>query len=311
MFDLPPARNFQELSQRLNKQFYENYDVDYFADRAITLSGIVAKPNEFASVLSAGFEIGKIKVGEITDIDTDSLINSSKREVVLNSYHAIETLFRLLFAHVESHDCPWLGLVDLNNPNDFKKRLKQLLDDKYFKEPNSEALPQVFSGNRKVFETLSDEEWDKHKRHIHESVMRMGHDLLSSAEYNVYKHGAALFDTQFGFNFADVINMEKQDTFIYLHKVRDKKEKEITETYYQTYKFTKWEYRFATTMLATFLTNNLINIAAKRLGVKDEVMIRPFNELEPNKFLETGIIADSMGDRLFTNTYARKKKPKK
>jgi len=307
MFDKQPT-NDVELHDLLNKQFYAEYDTDYFLDKAIINAGMIAKPLEYIRILSAGYEVGKIKIGELDEVDARSFSKNAKRELVVNSYHGIETFFRLLFACVEYPKCTWLGLVELNDFAAFKKRVNQISAHTYFKDDQSEVLAELLLGPREGIPDLDDGGWEKNKRVIQDLVDRIAHDLLSTPDYNVYKHGVALFDTEFGFSLGDIIKMDKQEAFIFLSKAQKKTETEIIETYSKNYKFMKWEIRFATTYLTGHLISNLVNLSSVRLGVKKSASIKPFHHYDLHQILETGIITDTIGELLVERHYARKKK---
>lgn len=307
MFDKPPS-NASELHGMLNTEFYEKYDVDYFYNKTIFLAGVLASPQEYLDVLSRGFEIGKIKIGKMPSTDTKWITNYAKQEIVINSYHSIESFFRLLFAHVERSDCPWLGVLDLRDFNSFKKRIDSLLNRKYFKANHDEVLSSMLLGSREAYTTLSDEDWSKNVKNMLDLLDRAGHDLLSTPDYNVFKHGAALFNTEMGFNFADVIKADKQDSFMFLSSTTKKEEKKIIKKYFKTYKFMKWEIRFATTVLVTRLMTNLLELEALRLGLKEGANVQSFHQYDLHKMLETGIIPATISEGLFEQHIQRKKK---
>src|SRR5665213_1646835 len=142
MLEKPPA-NYKELHDQLNKEFYEHYDVDYFNNKAIFLAGMLANPDDYLEVLAKGFKIGKIKVGAMDKTDTKWTKDFAKQELVINSYHSIESFFRLLFAHIEYPECPWLGVLELGDFKEFKKRIKDLMERKYFKQDHEKNLTTV------------------------------------------------------------------------------------------------------------------------------------------------------------------------
>lgn len=300
MLDEPRPKKVEELNEQLNRKFYNSFDVAYFSDRALVLACTIAKSGDIIQMLRTGFEVGKIKVEDIKEIQDISIIRSAKRDIVINSYHSIETFFRLLFAHVENPECPWIGLADLNDVHEFKKRLRKLVKDEYFRQGNKSAFVQLVSGSREVFASLNDEQWSKHSEHIHDIILNFANDVLKSPDYNIHKHGAALFETSFGFNLGNIIEAVEQETYLFINKHRYKTEKAIVEDYTLTYKFAKWEYRFASTIICKYLLTNLMNVSATRLGVKVSVELLPFDKIDPKNFIETGIVAESLGELLFS-----------
>lgn len=310
MFDKPPE-NAEELHSQLNKEFYEKYDKDYFYNKAIFLAGILASTEQYLEVLSKGYEIGKIKIGKMESTDTKWAKDFAKQELVINSYHSIESFFRLLFAHIEQPECPWLGVLNLRDFKTFKKRIEQLLNRKYFMKNHNEALAYYLIGTKEAYEGLSDEDWEKNVKNVVDLVDRIGHDLLSTPDYNVFKHGAALFNTEMGFQLADVIKVEKQDSFMFLSNTYEKEDKRIIKKYFKTYKFMKWEIRFATTILVTRLMTNLLELEALRLKIKDSATVQSFHQFNFHEMLETGIIPSTISEGLFEQHIERKSKGKK
>jgi|GEM_PF-6129485 len=292
--------NEESLHEILNKEFYESYDADYFRDKAIILGALLAKPGQFLEIIKAGYEIGKIKVGEIKDSNTEQLKieKYAKQELVINQYHSTETLFRLLFASVEHRKCPWIGLTELSNFYEFKKRVQQISEGKYFEGDFAENLAGVFLGGRTAFDKLTDVEWERNKRFLADIIAHLAHELLKTPDYNAFKHGQAVFDTQFGFSLSDELGAEKQDTFVYLYGKVEKEKGFETHKLMRNLKFMKWEVRYALTYLTSQLISNLIGVDAVRLKAKESVRLESFHTMELDKILEYGIHFDEMGQQL-------------
>lgn len=310
MFDKQPT-NDEELHDQLNKEFYDNYDLNYFRHKASFLCGVIANANELLEIHARGYKIGKITAGpsELEESDTKWTKDFAKREIVINSYHSIECFFRLLFAHIENPKCPWLGLVGLKDFNSFKKRIDDLTARKYFTADHDKNLAAFLLGPRSSID-ISDDEWDQSVKTMVDLVDRIGHDILSTPDYNVFKHGGALFNTELGFNMTEVIKIDKQESFVFLGSKSDKQSDKVVESFFRSYKFMKWETRFATTMLVSHLIDNLLNIHSLRLGVRKGANIHSLHTIKLDQILETGIIVDTVSESLFERHYSRPKRKK-
>ena len=58
------------------------------------------------------------------------------------AHHASEALLRLFFAHVEHHECPWLGMSASTRFGEYKAKLAAALDNGFDREP----IATVFLG---------------------------------------------------------------------------------------------------------------------------------------------------------------------
>lgn len=245
----------------VNKTFYRDYDEEYFVNKAIFLGSIVADPKPIKEHLSKGYSVGKLKVGK-SNVTQKWLVGFAKREIVINSYHSIESFFRLFFAHVEDPECPWVGVEQLQNFKEFKKRIDNLLHRKYFKGDHNQAVSNILLGNRNAYSSLTDEEWEECVKRAVELVDRLGYDILGNQDYNVYKHGAALLDTKFGFKLDDgkIIGADKQDSFMYLSSQVERTPEKTIKRFQKTFKFMRWQNRVASTYLAGQLMHNMLTL---------------------------------------------------
>lgn len=323
MSDMRPFSDSDENTPLtdINKTFYHDYDSEYFTNKAIVLGGIIADTSPTTNHLNRGYSVGKITI-EKADISKDWLIGYAKREMVINSYHSIESFFRLFFAHYENPDCPWVGVEQMQSFRDFKKRVESLVNHEYFEKlDHDEMIANLLLGGREVFEKQSEDEWKDNVKHVIELVDTLGHEILSNQDYNVYKHGAALLDTQFGFKIDDgkLLGAHKQDTFMYLSSEIVRTPEKVIKRFNKTFKFTRWERTFAVTYLTGQLLHNLLNIEKLRLKLsgKDGVSLSSFHLHDIHKILEdkssTGaiVVPTTVSERLFERHYDQTKNTKK
>ena len=290
----------------INMTFYKDYDADYFINKVGLLGSIIAKPKPIQDHLRSGYKTGKITVGK-GDITQKWLVDYAKREIVTNSYHCIESFFRLFFAHIEEPECPWIGVEQLQNFTQFKDRINKLRQRTYFKDDHDESVATVLLGKRDMYPKLSDEEWKNNVKRTVELVDRIASDILSNQDYNVYKHGAALLNTKFGFSLGDgsVLKADSQDSFMYLSSQTTKASGKTIKQFSRTFKFMKWEERFATTILTTHLITNLLGIRKMQLGLSKSVRIRTFHTYDFHQMLSSGIIPTTISESLFERHYSK------
>lgn len=309
MFENQP-RNQDELYESLNAEFYKNYDAGYFRDRAIMFAGVLGHQAGFIELLGKGFEAGKIKVSGITDPQDKWIESFAKKEIVINSYHSNENFLRLLIAMSESKECPWLGLVHQNNPKDFKKKVKMLANEELFVGDHAAALVQIFFGRREGFTELSDSEWNKGIEFVRTMVNYIAQDNLNAPDYNVYKHGSALFQTEFGISLADIIKMDKQDTFVYLTNdvKRNKRNRTETHTLSKNFKFMKWEYRFAATYITAQLLDNMVSVGSVRNKIATSAKLHGFHAHNFHEIFDQDISMTTISQKLVESKIEMKPK---
>ncbi|HMI09497.1 MAG TPA: hypothetical protein VK497_03840 [Candidatus Saccharimonadales bacterium] len=295
----------------LNKQFYGEYDEDYFVNKAVVLASFIADVQPMKEHLDKGFSVGKLTVKD-SDIDSKWLEGYAKRELAINSYHAIESFFRLFFAHIENPDCPWVGVEQMQSFREFKDRIDKLIKREYFEGSHDEEVAKILLGPRELYSTLSDEEWQKGIANAVYMLVRLGSDILNNQDYNVYKHGAALLDTQFGFQIDDgkVIGADKQDTFMYLSSKTEKTPDKVIKQFSRTFKFIRWEQRFTSTYLSGMLLHNMLALHKSRLRIPQpkDTQVKAFNTLDMDKLFDFDngdriAMPDTMSIGLFERHY--------
>jgi hypothetical protein len=297
-----------DFFKRLNASFYDGYNSDFFLDKAAQLCNILSDLKGTQERLNAGFKVGKIEIGKAS-YTQKSLREYAQRELTINSYHCIESFFRLLFAHLEEKDCPWVGVQQLQNFWQFKDRVLKILNREYFSIDHDEAIAMTLLGGRSAFKNLSDEKWEKAVRNTVNLVDRMASDILTNQDYNVYKHGGALFNTHFGFRIDDgsVLKAKRQPSFMYLSSSKKENAEKIIVDFQRTFKFIRWEERFVSTVMATHLIKNVLALSRMRLGVppKKPNVIYSFSELDLHKVYKNCILPDSMSESLFTREFSK------
>lgn len=303
----------------INKTFYRDYDEEYFVSKAILLGSIIANPRSMKEHLGSGYSIGSIEVNNLKTTQK-WLKGYAKREIVINSYHAIESFFTLFFAHIEEPECPWVGVELIKRPREFKGRVEKLLKREYFKDGHNEGVTRMLFGNRSMYGNLTDDDWDKNTERVVELVDRLGSDILNNQDYNVYKHGAALLDTQFGFKFGDgkVLGADKQDAFMYLSSTAEKTPDKRVIKFSKTFKFTKWQSRVASTYLAGQLMHNLLTLQKLHLTLIEpkKAKMYTFQKHNLSEILDgdnKGRIAvpSTISESLFERHYKVTERPKK
>ena len=262
--------NLNNPLKHINEVFYRDYDEEFFTNKAAFLGSIIANPKPIKEHLNKGYKVGKIAVGSGNNITQKWLIGYSKRELVINSYHAIESFFRLFFAHIENPECPWVGVEQMQSFKKFKKRIEKLLHRKYFATDHDEVIASVLLGNRTMYSQLTDDEWQESVKNAVHLVDRLGRDILSNQDYNVYKHGAALLDTKFGFKIDDgkILGADNQDSFMYLSSETELMLDKKVVRFQKTFKFMRWQQRVSSTFLAGQLMHNMLAIQKLRLKLE-------------------------------------------
>lgn len=302
----------------INKTFYRDYDEEYFVSKAILLGSMVANPKSMKEHLGSEYSVGKLKVNNLKTTQK-WLKGYAKREIVINSYHAIESFFRLFFAHVEEPECPWIGVEQMKNFKEFKGRIEKLLKREYFKNDHDKAVAEILFGSRSMYSNATDDDWNENVKKAVELVDRLGYDILNNQDYNVYKHGAALLDTQFGFKLGDgkVLGADKQDAFMYLSSTTEKTTDKLIRKFSKTFKFMRWQNRVASTYMAGQLMHNMLTLQKLRFKMIEpkNAKIYTFQKHDLNKILDgdnKGRIAmpSTVSESLFERHYVTKKKSK-
>lgn len=138
-------------------------------------------------------------------------------EAVIHLHHSAETLFRLMWAHLEKPACPWLGVAETSAP--VKQKLRRVADGS---EPSGGDLRTAFLGDKP--NEVSSDEWvvicDEAMAGYKMLLTWLAHILTTEAAfYNGAKHGMvamihdlgqSTFDGHRGISGAGLINLRRQ-----------------------------------------------------------------------------------------------------
>lgn len=252
---------------RLNKQFYKSFDTEYFLQKCIYLVGILNKPQIISESLTSGAKFKSLNI-EWKDSDDekdilaeDRLKRNLKSEISTTYFHAIETLFRIIFAHANNNGSPWVELTVRTSFKHFKSDVEKFAEQTYFKGDHLDGISLVFYGRHAKDKPsqLDQEAWDKTLKNITEYLEFFAGDLANSYAYNSYKHGLAMFNEEFGFSLGDFIKVEKDDAMVFLSFSDDKENKGYKQLH-TNHTFMKWEKKFALVYQLTALLKNVINV---------------------------------------------------
>jgi len=311
ILDFP--QNDEELHDMLNEHFYKHYDTEHFLNKSMLLAGNIQHTEDIKKIVNSPLQFKKLKI-DSPDIDAKWLVRYSKQEIVINYYHAAESLLRLVIAHAEFPECPWHGILQLNSSEEFRKRLKEINDGTYFFDGQRKALEQLFYIHRKAFPKLSDEEWEENLDGLENIFNHIASSVGTAADYNVFKHGGTLFSTELGLSINNLQLAEKQEAFMFLGYSRDKLENYIETKTFRVVKFLRWEEKIAETYLTTQLMQNLFEAKRLRLGIGKDAKLHSFKGVDVMKILLGGeksqIVTTDMKFPLTTYREARVKKEK-
>lgn len=275
---------------RLNKQFYGSFDTEYFLQKCFYLSALLSKPEVVTSILREGAEFKslKLKIEDEEDelLKADKLQRNLKAEVAITYFHSVETLFRIIFAHAKTTDCPWVELTLGTSFKKFKQDVEKFTKHKYFKVDHEDGISLIFYGRRKADkpEKVSKAVWEKSIKNISDCLDYFASDLIKSFAYNSYKHGLAMFNEEFGFTLDPVFKVDKDDALLFL-SFADDKEHEGYKQLSRNYVFTKWEQKWALVYQLTHLLDSVIAIGNWQYN-DGKYTIKLFDQLDIYKLIK-------------------------
>lgn len=271
----------QEASQKLidadikrfNKQFYEDFDHQYFFQKCVYLTTLLAKPEMLENALKDGIDFETLKMqmdGKVFDNTFGkSYKQSLKTEISVTYYHAIETLFRLIFAHSVNTNCPWVELATQNDFKKFKKNVEDFSNKEYFKD-HTKGVASLFFGSeeRADFKDITKKQWEDSVKNLDNFLTNFAKDLLKSYGYNNYKHGLTLFPSQLGFTLSDAANnpektikVDTTDTHVFLTHEVDKERKGFRQLFIN-HQFIDWQHQWAMVYYITGFIESILLIGA-------------------------------------------------
>lgn len=268
--------------ERLNKQFYESFDTEYFLQKCLYLVALLGNPDLVADTLKkgVGFKSLKLKLdGEDNELITpEKMERNLKAEVATTYFHAIETLFRIIFAHAQNTDCPWVDLTVNNSFKKFKADVEAFTKHEYFKVDHTQGISLIFYGRTDKPSKVAKGVWDKGLLNISDFLDYFGNDLTKSYAYNSYKHGLAMFSDEFGFSLGDVMKVDKDDALVFLSFADDEGNPGYKRLH-RNFTFTKWEQKWALVHQLTHLLDEVMRIGNWRYN-KGDYEIKIFDKLD-------------------------------
>jgi hypothetical protein len=175
------------------KLFYNGYFHEYFKIRMLTLRHFLQHEEEYINFLSNN-----------NDLEREKIINSLKLEIRGTYFHAIETLFELIFAVEGNNDENiWHRLASA----DFRKnyeRIKTFATDNVSSfnvniQMDGVEIPFCYQLFYSGMEFNSDQNTSTNMKFIENFILAVAKDFSERDDYNAYKHGLRLFPTFVGF----------------------------------------------------------------------------------------------------------------
>lgn len=247
----------------INRDFYRQYLDGYFAikvNHLIKLSE--SSKNEKEELFE--FELGDVKAYMTSDDSISDIGKYVNTEIVMTTFHCLETFVRMFIAHSALSDCPNLILSNLsikeyhNNLNSIQKKKynymnRTMTDDEVIARTFYNGMENV-EKHSKILNVSPQEILDGIKVYINYAVRF----LKDNSEYNTYKHGFYLQQSEQGFIIkSDSSKLEgKGNAFTYVKSVESKNGKQWS-------KFTKWfdvEYLAQLTVVYSYYTGSLLKL---------------------------------------------------
>jgi hypothetical protein len=305
---------------KLNKQFYTSFDTQYFLQKCFYLLGLLSNPETAINTLKKGVSFKRLQVKIDDEQDAKRLFGkleqNLKAEIATTYFHAIETLFRIMFAHASPTDCPWIELTTNSSFTKFKADVEALTKHKLFQPTHNEGLSLIFYGRTDKPKSVPQDVWDKSLENLAAFLDYFGNDLLKSYAYNSFKHGLAMFSDEFGFSLGEIMKVDKDDALVFLSYADDEKHPGYKRLH-KNYSFTRWEQKWVLVHQLTPMLEQLINIGNWRYN-SGEYAIGMFDHYDLMKVIKNDdgpIQPDTVSESSFSFKYGstkkQSKKPKK
>lgn len=305
---------------RLNKQFYTSFDTQYFMQKCFYLLVLLGNSQTAIDTLKQGvsFKRLQVKIDDKQDATqlSDKLEQNLKAEIATTYFHAIETLFRVMFAHASPTECPWIDLTTNSSFSKFKADVEAFTKNDLFQPNHNEGLTILFYGRTDKPESVPQDVWHKNIENIAAFLNYFGNELLKSYAYNSFKHGLAMFSDEFGFSLGEIMKVDKDDTLVFL-SYADDEEHPGYKRLYRNYSFTRWEQKWTLVHLLTPMLEQVINIGNWRYN-EGEYSVRLFEGYDLMKVLkndDSPFQPDTVSEGMFGfkpgSTKKQGKKPKK
>lgn len=305
----------------LNKQFYTSFDAQYFLQKCFYLLALLSNPEAPIKTLKEGiaFKHLQVKINDEQDAKrlSHKLEQNLKSEIATTYFHAIETLFRVMFAHAGPTDCPWIELTTNSSFAKFKADVEALTKHELFQPTHNEGLSIIFYGRTDKPKSVPQDAWDKNMENLATFLDYFGNDLLKSYAYNSFKHGLAMFSDEFGFSLGEIMKVDKDDALVFLSYADDEKHPGYKQLH-KNYSFTRWEQKWALVHQLTPMLEQVINVGRWRydggeykVGMFDQYDLMKIIKNDDNPFQTDTVSESSFSFKLETTKKRdQSKKPK-
>lgn len=178
----------------INKDFYENFLDGFFFIKISNLIKLLNSSIEEQKELF-NFQMDIFRVSSDYKYTEKSIYNYVSTEIVMTTFHCMETFVRLYIAHSALSECPNMVLAKLSI-NEYRKNLQALVDNKFNymnqNQTNTEIIANVFFLSMENLEYYCKEKEYSIEEVTFEYMNYLNYAanfLLDNSEYNTYKHG--------------------------------------------------------------------------------------------------------------------------
>jgi hypothetical protein len=160
-------------AERIRKDFYESYDVEYWITRGRMLHLLIVRNDIRRAVIDALDHFDK----------EETIVNRFKTDLHFLTFHSVESLFALIFATVKFWDCPWIWLTSYTT-SEFNDLLHKVAEDGL----NSLGVDaKILFYNPPPTET--DDRIQRSSSLIEKYLKAIAREFTERGEYNSFKHG--------------------------------------------------------------------------------------------------------------------------
>lgn len=256
-----------EEIDKLNKEFYDEYPIDYFNTKLHILIGMISNPTEISATFNS---LKSLKVG-VLEVNTDENIlkeseleKFSKLELSNTYYHCIETFLRLFLAHISLTHSPWLEMARERDFRKFKSVLSSLAKEEFkFKHSElslDEMILYVFYGWKDVSHYEGNLTTSEAAEILKKWIAWSAAQLLEVYDYNAFKHGLVVAAGDNGFTFGREDDKHKIEERGQTLKYINKKEKPERWVWEKRVVFAPLDFRGVIIVMLTNLMGNLVKV---------------------------------------------------
>ena len=184
--------------QQLNEEFYSGHAPStYFRDRLKLLALRAANPDALADATGDGILWGQLWMASDdeanADVPPDYEDAAQTRFIATESqvlfHHTVEALLRMLLAHEDWPECPWLRIAGQKDPGAFRIAVAELAESSWT-EARTARVAEVFMGGVPEEPTS---EWIEHRDDAIRLIRILAARLNEqSTLYNAAKHGLTM-----------------------------------------------------------------------------------------------------------------------